>query len=492
VREFDQEEREFMQALADQCAQALDRARLYEAERLARTEAERLRAVAEEAQAAAERARRGADEANRAKSEFLATMSHEIRTPINAIVGYTQLLDLGIAGPVTEQQRDYLARLAASSHHLRTLVDDVLDLAKIDAGGMTVDREPALTGSAVAAAMDLLRPQATEKGVRLVDGRPGEPGEPYLGDEDRVRQILVNLLSNAVKFTAPGGTVTVTCGSAAQGAPGSAFRGGPWTFVRVEDTGVGIAPEQQTAIFEPFVQAEGGLRRTAGGTGLGLAISRRLARMMGGDLTVESRPGVGSTFTLWLPAGATSGTGARGGGADDAGEPGRRGASALRLRGVRHVGEALRASIDLILATYTERLRADPMTPVARRMRQAQVEDHQVTLLADLAQSLVTIDDAGDEAPSLLRDGTAIQRTVADHHGARRHAQGWTEAAVRRDHQVLREVVESVVRARVAETGDDAGAADALAVLAGMIEHVEAVSVRAWRRAAQSGAVGPL
>jgi hypothetical protein len=157
---------------------------------------------------------------------------------------------------------------------------------------------------------------------------------------------------------------------------------------------------------------------------------------------------------------------------------------------VRRVGEALRAATDLILATYAERLRTDPMTPIANRMRQAQVEDHQVTLLADLAQSLVSIDDAGDEAPSLLRDGTAIQRTIAEHHGARRYAQGWTEASVRRDHHVLREVVEGAVRARV-EGGDDASAAaEALAVLAGMIEHVEAVSVRAWRRAAQSDVAG--
>jgi signal transduction histidine kinase len=264
---------------------------------LARREVERLLAEAEAA-------RREADTANQAKSGFLATMSHEFRTPVNAVIGYAQLLDLELAGPLTEQQRAYLERLARSSQHLLGLVDDVLDLSKIEAGETRVARTEAATGPAVGAALDVVAPAAAQRGVRLVDGRSDPAGVAFVGDEDRVRQIAVNLLSNAVKFTAPGGTVTVTCETVRAAAPAAShLRGeGPWALVRVGDTGVGIAPEDQGRIFEPFHQVEGGHTRTAGGTGLGLAISRRLARLMGGDLSVESAPGVGSTFTLWLPA----------------------------------------------------------------------------------------------------------------------------------------------------------------------------------------------
>jgi hypothetical protein len=125
----------------------------------------------------------------------------------------------------------------------------------------------------------------------------------YVGDEQRVRQIVVNLLSNAVKFTDAGGTITVTCATAEAGPRDAALAGGPWTTIAVADTGIGIAPDQQAAVFEPFVQASQGKTRTHGGTGLGLAISRRLARLMGGDITLRSDAGAGATFTLWLPGG---------------------------------------------------------------------------------------------------------------------------------------------------------------------------------------------
>jgi signal transduction histidine kinase len=292
------------------------------------------RAEAEAAREEAERARRAADAANAAKSAFLATMSHELRTPLNAQIGYAQLLELGLAGPLTPAQREYVGRLTTSSHHLLGLINDVLDLAKIESGETHVARAPAATGAAVRTAFDLTLPQAAARGLRLENALDGRDGEAYVGDEHRVRQILVNLLSNAVKFTDPGGTVRVSSGAAAEApALAGALRGaGPWAWVRVDDTGVGVPPDEQARIFEPFHQVNARHTRTAGGTGLGLAISRRLARLMGGDLTVESTPGAGSRFTLWLP-GVAGARGAGGGGArraDGRGRGGGRRAAARR------------------------------------------------------------------------------------------------------------------------------------------------------------------
>lgn len=443
-------------------------------------------AAAESAEAASERARREADAANQAKSVFLATMSHELRTPINAMIGYTQLIELGLAGPLTAQQRDYLTRLSASSRHLLGLVNDVLDLAKIDAGEMRVARDALLAAPAVTAALDLTRPQAAARGVRLVP--PGENARTvaFVGDEHRVRQILINLLSNAIKFTPPGGTVTITCRTAEPTSPVDTLCGaGWWTYIRVEDTGIGIAPEEQGRIFEPFVQVEAGHTRTQGGTGLGLAISRRLARLMGGDLSLESTPGVGSVLTLCLPASErvrdetdqvghtveTLGTGTTGAERH----------SEVATAGVEEIGEMLRDSVEDVLRAYTDRLRAEPTIPGALVMRRVQLEDHAASLLADLAQSLVIVSSAGDETADLLRDGSAIQHAIAQAHGARRFAQGWPESAVRRDQQILREEVERAVRGRLRTASTEADTA--LAVLLGLIDRAEELSVSAWRRA---------
>ncbi|HEX3159631.1 MAG TPA: ATP-binding protein, partial [Gemmatimonadaceae bacterium] len=443
------------------------------------------RADAEAARLAAERARREADEANQAKSSFLATMSHEIRTPINAIVGYAQLIELGVAGPVTEQQRSYLARLAATSDHLRGLVDDVLDLAKIDAAGMAVVREFGRTGALVASALDLVRPQASARGIRLVDGRPGDLGEPFVGDEHRVRQILANLLSNAVKFTEVDGTVTITCGTQHATPPAAALRGGgPWTFVRVKDSGIGIAPAEQARVFEPFHQVEGGHTRQQGGTGLGLAISRRLARLMGGDVTLESTPGHGATFTLWLPAA-------------QAGDPEREGESAIargararqepgeaRVYGLAEIGTHLRERIEDVIAAYAARMRADPALPGAAHLRRSELEDHQLSFLADVAQTLVVIEEAGGPDPDLLRDGSTIQRIVAELHGALRQRHGWTEAQLTLEYTILGEEIASVVRRRVQEGLGDVSLA--LEVLGRLVERAHAIGLAALRRAAES------
>ena len=239
-----------------------------------------------------------AEAASNAKSDFLAKMSHEIRTPINAMMGYAELLQMGISGPVNEAQAKQLARIRASGDHLTSLVGEILDLAKIEAGRMVVQPTAAPIGEAVENALTIVRPIATTKGVELSMAPDSEPKAEFFGDPQRVQQILANLLSNAVKFTPPGGSIVVRCGTGAK--PGSHGRA-DWVCVSVIDSGVGIGADDLERIFHPFVQVDSGYTRTQGGTGLGLTISRNLAQLMGGDITVQSAPAQGSTFTLWLP-----------------------------------------------------------------------------------------------------------------------------------------------------------------------------------------------
>jgi signal transduction histidine kinase len=268
-----------------------------------RNRLEEARALAvrlEEANVSAERAREDAQTASRAKSEFLATMSHELRTPINAVLGYTELLAMGIPDAPTERQKDYLRRIDRSSRLLIALVDDVLDFSRIESGRMRLEMGVGSTIDAVFAAVGSLEPEAIRKGIALTT-RCADGGR-FRGDQQRVQQILLNLLSNAVKFTPSGGSVSVACSPAEAGPPSAGRGDGPWVRVDVEDTGIGIQPDQLGRVFEPFVQGTVGFTREHGGAGLGLAISRSLASMMSGDLTVESTPGKGSRFTLWLRA----------------------------------------------------------------------------------------------------------------------------------------------------------------------------------------------
>jgi signal transduction histidine kinase len=304
---------ELAEDLGTRCAMAIDNARLHRDARSAGALAAQMnqrlviasireQELAERAQELGDEARKLAAEArdaNLAKSQFLSTMSHEIRTPLNAIIGFTDLFDLELAGPLTPVQSHYLARIRASSAHLLKLIEDVLDLAKVEAGRMDVRDESASAADAISAAVGLVEPQAGAAGI-IIDYREGHT-DGYRGDEDRVRQILVNLLANAVKFTERGGRVTVTCGTTNHPAADARVSGeGPWVFIRVADTGIGITPQMQDSVFVAFVQTEQGLTRRRDGTGLGLTISRELARRMGGDLTLESAEGEGSCFTLWL------------------------------------------------------------------------------------------------------------------------------------------------------------------------------------------------
>jgi signal transduction histidine kinase len=216
-------------------------------------------------------------------------MSHELRTPLNAIGGYAELMEMGIRGPVTPEQREDLRRVQTSQRHLLGLINEVLNYAKLETGTVHYDVADVRVRDAVVGAELLVAPQAQARALQLVVSAP--PPELVLrADPEKLRQILVNLLSNAVKFTDRGGRIELSC--VAQGER---------VAITVRDTGIGIAAHQLERIFEPFVQVRADLTRTAEGTGLGLAISRDLARGMGGDLTVESTPGVGSAFTLTLP-----------------------------------------------------------------------------------------------------------------------------------------------------------------------------------------------
>jgi hypothetical protein len=235
-------------------------------------------------------ARRAAvsDEANRTKSTFLAAMSHELRTPLNAIGGYADLLLMGVGGSVSVQHRDYLQRIRASQQHLLSIINDILNFSRIEGGQLAYTIGPVSLCAVMDTVAPMIEPQAVMKQIEL--GRWRGADAVALADRAKAEQILLNLLSNAVKFTPAGGRVDLMC--AAQN---------DHVILSVSDTGVGIAAEHIGSIFQPFVQVGRSLTSPHEGTGLGLAISSDLADAMGGKLSVESKLGVGSTFTLTLP-----------------------------------------------------------------------------------------------------------------------------------------------------------------------------------------------
>src|SRR3954467_308356 len=386
---------------------------------------------------AAERAQEDAEVANRGKSEFLATMSHEFRTPLNAILGYTQLIDMGVLGSVSAQQHDHLQRLRASAVHLLGLVNDILDLSKIEAGRVHVSKETGYVSDAIHATMALVGPQAIARGINYPEECEGDKSTSYIGDPDRVRQILVNLLSNAVKFTNPGGSVKLNCGTSDHVDPGARLVGeGPWAYIRVSDTGIGMAPEQLVRIFEPFVQAETGYTRTEGGTGLGLTISRRLARLMGGDIAVQSAPGKGSTFTLWLRSPSSDELPSQ-----TAEYPIADAAPEIDANAVKKVAAHLLNSIADIAASYVVRLREDDRVPDLSAVSDAQIRDHADTLIAEIVRAATLLAETRGRGADLLRDGAEIQRLLAELHGAQRYRLAWTEAEIARDVDVLSEQI---------------------------------------------------
>ena len=255
----------------------------------------------------AEQARADAQRANAAKTQFLTAMSHELRTPLNAIGGYVDLLDLEVQGRVTDGQRDYLNRLRKSSHHLLGLINDLLDLGRVEAGHLQLQPADVSIDSILRSVEGMVSPMCQSSEISLV-WPADDPGLTTYADAERVKQILINLLTNACKFTEAGGQVIVECGGPPRDneeqrdAPRQAAAAGA-VWVQVSDTGRGIARENLETIFELFVQIDRHLTEASHqGAGLGLPISRTLARGMGGDLTVESTLGQGTVFTLTLPA----------------------------------------------------------------------------------------------------------------------------------------------------------------------------------------------
>ena len=439
-------------------------------------------------------ARLQAEAASRAKSDFLAIMSHELRTPLNAILGYSELIELGISGDLTDTMRDHVGRIRRSAKHLLGLVNDILDLAKVEAGRLSVANAPASVSEAITSALTLIHPQAAARNLEVTVSPGTDALPPFIGDAERVRQILVNVLSNAVKCTEPGGRITIE-GAVTTTPDARAHLQPRSTHLRltVTDTGSGIPPDKLRAIFEPFVQAETGHTRSQEGSGLGLTVGQRLARAMGGDLTVESTVGKGSSFSLWLPAHATDAATGDAEGASittsdttsESGEIGpgtsRTGAPTHDVAGLGQVAHALMSSLDPLVQVVVERIRCDPVLGMAAGLRTSQVADHLSTLLADIAGALIVVEEAAGLPSPLLADAMEIQRLIAERHGAQRARFGWTETSMRREFMIVREELDRMAR-RFVPPGGSLSPGTAVAMVNRFVDQAEYISVRALEK----------
>jgi len=273
--------------------EAMEKAALYEALKQASDELEKkVHAATADIAQQNELLRRQAfelEQASALKSQFLANMSHEFRTPLNAILGYTSMLQQGVAGPLEPPVKRHLSRVASNGQHLLSIINEILDISRIEAGRMPLQisrfKVPELVGEVIAE----LEPIIRRSKLAVTTDLPRDL-KPIFNDRQKVKQIILNLLSNALKFTAQG---SVSISARAMHAPKS-------IAISVADTGIGIAPEDHGRIFEDFKQLDNSPTRAYGGTGLGLSICRRLADIIGGEISVRSQLGKGSTFTLTL------------------------------------------------------------------------------------------------------------------------------------------------------------------------------------------------
>lgn len=248
-------------------------------------------------QADLEAARQAADRANAAKSEFLSRMSHELRTPMNSILGFSQLLEMDTREPLTPTQRENVNQILASGRHLLTLINEVLDLSRIEAGRIPLELQPVALSGLVGECLAVVRPLADQRGIFLRDETGQASGLTAVADPGRLKQVLLNLLSNAIKYNKPDGLVLVQ----------SASEGGT-VLLSVTDSGVGVPGDKQNLVFEPF-QRLAAEHTGVEGTGIGLAIAKKLVGMMSGTIAMKSTPGLGSCFTVRLPAAEGSAAG---------------------------------------------------------------------------------------------------------------------------------------------------------------------------------------
>ena len=258
------------------------------------TERKRLDQVLQEKNIELESARSVAEKTNLAKSDFLANMSHELRTPLNSVIGFSEVLQDQMFGPINEKQQEYVNNILTSGRHLLSLINDILDLSKVESGKMELEPSAFLLRESLDASMMMLREKALKGGIALHLDLAPEADVCIAADQRKLKQILFNLLSNAVKFTHAGGTVDV-----------SAVRDGDFIEITVADTGMGIREEDIPKLFQTFTQLESVYTKGFEGTGLGLALTRQLVELHGGRIWVKSEFGTGSRFSFTIPCHAS-------------------------------------------------------------------------------------------------------------------------------------------------------------------------------------------